>query len=364
MKRYIYLLRHGNPGEEESPKRCLGTTEVSLSDYGRRQIQRSKEYITNLGWTKVYSSPMKRCIETAQCLDISLGEVIIRDDLREMAAGIWENLTFQEIKSGYPDLYEKRGKALGTFAVEGAESFKKAGERFFKCLEEIRRETDENILVIAHAGVIRGFLCALTGKNYDDVMDFSIPYGSVTVLEETEEEWKLVENGICSLELLDEKEIQRLYQKCHTPERVIVHMEKVAEKVLQIMQGKENQNFFDEKEIELVYKAALVHDIRRTEKDHAKKSADFLTKEGYKAVAGLVALHHSDVMGTEESIKLHEILFYADKLVQDDKEVSIEERFANSFKKCKGSLEAEEKHRRLYEKTILIRNKIQKSFRV
>ena len=358
MKRYIYLLRHGNPGYPGDDRRCLGIQDVPVSDYGKAQIRKSREYIEGFKWTKVYSSPLRRCIETAECLGIEKEELEIRENLREMAAGIWENLTFKEIREKYPELYEERGKSLGTFAVEGAESFGEAGERFGACLDEIREETDENILVIAHAGVIRGYLCLLDGKCYDEVMDYSIPFGSVTVLEEYEGTVQIVEGGLRSCKLLDAEEIRRLYQKCHTPENVIAHMEKVAETVQDIFTKIDNRKLFCENEKELVYKAALVHDICRTEKNHAQKSADFLRKEGYKDVADLVLFHHSEVIEEEESLKLHELLFYADKLVVNDQIVTMEERFAKSFEKCKGIPEAESKHRKLYYKTKNIEEKI------
>ena len=358
MKRYIYLLRHGNPGHPDDPRRCLGSTDVSLSDYGRRQMEKSKNYIRSFPWTRVYSSPMKRCIQTAECLGIKREELVIKENLREMAAGIWENLTFTEIKEKYFDLYEARGKQLGTFAVEGAESFKEAGERFAACIDEIRRETDEHILVIAHAGVIRGYLCALTGNEYDNVMDFPLPYGGITILKEEDGVLYLEETGIRTADLLDDKEIRRIYKKCRTPENVIAHMEKVAEMTVKLVDRVMDSEGFCEDDRLMLYKAALLHDIRRTEKNHAEKSAAFLRKEGFKEVADIVKMHHSDQMNMDSGLELHEILFYADKLVQDDRIVSIEERFSKSFEKCRGIPEAEKKHRRVEEKSLMIQKKI------
>ncbi|MBE5955124.1 MAG: HD domain-containing protein [Lachnospiraceae bacterium] len=354
--RYIYLVRHGNPGQPDEPSRCLGATDVSLSEYGKEQICKSKEYIHSFPWTKVYVSPMRRCLESAQCLGIDSDRLTIKENLHEMPAGIWENLTFDQIKKEYPKLYEARGKAIGTFAVEGAESFKEAGERFAQCIDEICGETQENLLVISHAGVIRGFLCKLTGRDYDQVMDYTVPYGSVTVLKETGDGLEVVEYGLRSLKLLDMDEVKQIYEKCGTPKPVVSHMKKVAEVTLQIMDEKMDQ--FTEYEKEIVYKAALLHDIKRTEKNHDKKSADYLRKEGYKDIAELVALHHSTLINVKPEIELHEILFYADKLVMEDRVVFIEDRFAKSFERCKGIEEAEAKHQALYEKAIWIKEKI------
>lgn len=324
-------------------------------------MEKSKEYVRSFPWKTVYSSPMKRCMDTAEYLGISENELHIKDDLREMSAGIWENLTFSEIKKIYPDLYEARGKALGTFAVEGAESFQEAGVRFYHCLTEIIQETDKNILVIAHAGVIRGFLCLLTGINPDQVMDFSIPYGSISVLQEENGKMALLETGLRSEALLDSDEMEAIYYKCQTPTHVISHMKKVAEVGSSLMaECNKKRRVFSEQEIQLVHKAALLHDICRTEKNHAGKSAIFLRKEGYKEIAELVALHHDTKCEEENTLELHELLFYADKLVQEDQIVSIEERFKKSYEKCRGIPEVEEKHRLMYEKTKMIEKKLKR----
>ena len=39
--------------------------------------------------------------------------------------------------------------------------------------------------LLHHAGVIRAFLCMLTGTDIDELQKFNIPYASVTVLRET-----------------------------------------------------------------------------------------------------------------------------------------------------------------------------------
>ena len=133
-------------------------------------------------------------------------------------------------------------------------------------------------------------------------------------------------------------------------------MRMVAQVVNQIVNDISQE--FRPEEKEAVEKAALLHDICRTEKMHAEKSAKVLAKEGYQEISDIVALHHSDKQESNEQLTLEEILFYADKKVQGDKLVSVDERFAKSFEKCRGIPEAEAKHRRLYEKTLAIEKKI------
>lgn len=354
MSRKIYLLRHGKPNIEG--KRCIGLTDVPLSEEGKEQARKIGSWLEGQGIQKIYSSPLSRCRETAEMVvsqAFSEKKIIhIREDLREMSVGQWENLSFDEIKERYPKEYAKRGENIGYYAPPEGESFDEAGKRFCECLNGILDETDGDVLVVAHAGVIRGYLCQLTGISANCVMDFPQPYCGLTLLEQETEtadhQIRISRIGWKPEQVLDADEIKEIYKKCKTPEKVIRHMEAVAEYLEVIKAGLKGD--FD---WNLLKKAALLHDIKRTEKNHAEAGAEFLRREGYTELAELIQYHHSAKMSESELLTEEELLFYADKRVQEDRIVSIEERFAASKAKCQ-SPEAVEKHRKLYEKSKMI----------
>ena len=111
-----------------------------------------------------------------------------------------------------------------------------------------------------------------------------------------------------------------------------------------------------------VMKACLLHDLCRAEKQHARVSAEAIRKEGYPVIAALVAGHHEAAYSEREAqgpLTEAEILFYADKRVQEDKLVSVEERFRESRKKCR-SPEACAQHDAMLAKTLKIEEKIRR----
>ena len=208
--------------------------------------------------------------------------------MQEINTGKWENLPFEEIREKYPEEYEARSRELRYYAFPGGESFYQAGIRFGKCLEDIRKEIEGNLLIVTHAGVMRGYLRGLLGVSSNDVFTISQPYAGITLLSETNNKIKLEKTGWRLSELLDEKEIQYLYRKCKTPERAIRHMEAVAQ-FIHVLEEKirpSNHNW------ELLKKSALVHDICRAQREHALAGADVLGKEGYEEIAKLVELHN------------------------------------------------------------------------
>ena len=291
--RTIYLIRHGAVYEEGEIHRCLGHTDVPLTTRGERQAGKTAEWFRDKEIKDIYTSPLQRCVKTAQIIRKQLADfgkeagIRIQGSLQEINTGKWENLSFEEIRGKYPEEYEARSRELGYYAFPGGESFYQAGIRFGKCLEVIRKETEGNLLIVTHAGVMRGYLSGLLGVSLNDVFTISQPYAGIMILSETNNKIKLEKTGWRLSELLDEKEIQYLYRKCKTPERAIRHMEAVAQ-FIHVLEEKirpSNHNW------ELLKKSALVHDICRAQREHALAGADVLRKEGYEEIAKLVESH-------------------------------------------------------------------------
>ena len=78
----VYLLRHGLDDENF----IGGHSDVSLTEEGVKQIQNSTQYIVNnLEIEKIYTSDIKRAIESAEIVNKSLKKEIIKDsNLREL----------------------------------------------------------------------------------------------------------------------------------------------------------------------------------------------------------------------------------------------------------------------------------------
>ena len=113
-------------------------------------------------------------------------------------------------------------------------------------------------------------------------------------------------------------------------ERAQRHCQAVAEKAASLCRGLAAAGVvLDE---DLVRKAALLHDLRRQEHRHAQAGARLLRRLGHFRVDVVVAAHEDpDCPPQLDEVGL---LYLADKLVQEDREVGIEARFAASLVKC------------------------------
>lgn len=166
----LYFVRHfKTKGNYE--KRYIGCTDEAV-DWTREQ---KIAYDLPEKPDKLYSSPMKRCVQTAQM--IYPGMQMVRNyDLREIHFGIFENKTYEELKDD--SHYRKFIDGLED-PVDGEprEAFK---ERCMVAFDEIvcGCKSEETIVIVCHGGTIMAIMERLE-ENHRGFYDYQIPNGGV-----------------------------------------------------------------------------------------------------------------------------------------------------------------------------------------
>ena len=157
-------MRHGLT-EFNSTRRFAGHSDVEMSPEGQQQVERLRNRLANEKIDAVYSSDLKRALETAKVVSSDRKvEIVTCPELREINYGDAEGLTFDEIGQRYPDL----AQAIRNFNLElkfpGGESFEGFIQRTITFLARLEKhEPSATILVVSHSGVLRVLLCDLLG---------------------------------------------------------------------------------------------------------------------------------------------------------------------------------------------------------
>ena len=159
MKR-VFLIRHGLPDFPGGKGMCIGITDIPMGEAGLRQAAEMAERLPPV--TAVFSSPLTRAVQTAQAIGM---EVVVLDGLREMYAGAWDGLTFEQIRLAFPELYAARAKDL-TIPLPGAEDHEEGLHRFTAAMEQAANLAPGDFAVVAHGGIIAQFLQHITGTWY------------------------------------------------------------------------------------------------------------------------------------------------------------------------------------------------------
>jgi probable phosphoglycerate mutase len=171
----VFLIRHGAT-ILSAEDRFAGATDVPLSDEGRQQAQRLSSRLAEESIAAVYASTMVRTMETAQILaEPHRLEVQLRDGLREISHGHWEQMTRHEVEERYPEEASEWDKDPYTFAPSGGESGLAVTARALPALIDlVRAHQGDTILVVSHKATIRLLLSSLLGfdpRRYRDNLD-------------------------------------------------------------------------------------------------------------------------------------------------------------------------------------------------
>ncbi len=115
---------------------------------------------------------------------------------------------------------------------------------------------------------------------------------------------------------------------CKVPSVRIRHCLKVAEVATAIGRALNAHGY--EVDIEVVQRAAMLHDIAKGQRKHDNVGGQILRKLGFSKVGDIVAVH-TDLAGGNTKLSLEaKIVYLADKFVEGEKLVSIEERYSSS----------------------------------
>ncbi|MBR6983572.1 MAG: histidine phosphatase family protein [Ruminococcus sp.] len=168
MKGYrISVIRHGMTEANEKGI-YIGTTDMPLTDKGAGELAAKMDEFDYPSVHRVYTSPLRRCTETAEIL-FPETETLLVDDLRELNLGVFENKRFDELM-GREDYkaWLKGGK--DTRPPKG-ESLEEMTARTYKALHEIIMDMMNNGIthsaIITHGGIISNMLACFGLPKYD-----------------------------------------------------------------------------------------------------------------------------------------------------------------------------------------------------
>ena len=153
-ERSIVLLRHSITAGN-LVGRYIGTTDESLCPEGIQLLKMKKMPEAEL----VYTSPMKRCKETAALLWPGISQKII-ESLRECDFGEFENKNYKEL-NGNPK-YQAWVDSCGALPFPGGESQEQFRLRcrngFLEAVKDMKEKDIETAAMVCHGGTIMSIL--------------------------------------------------------------------------------------------------------------------------------------------------------------------------------------------------------------
>jgi len=180
----IFLIRHGEIVGNSPEHRYLGQLDPPLSERGQEQVVRLARHPLLEPLSKVLSSPLQRCRESAAIIthEKSSLHLEIVPELAEIALGDWEGLSIAEVRRRFPEEYKARGRDLAGFRPPGGESFADLLTRVWPVFLRAAGEKGD-VAFISHAGVNRVLLCTILGMPLAHLFRLGQDYGSISVID-------------------------------------------------------------------------------------------------------------------------------------------------------------------------------------
>lgn len=184
-KIYVYMIRHGaTPGNLE--RRYVGSTDEDLTTEAVTALKNKRISWENadceqlLHPAQLWVSPLRRCIQTAQCLFPDT-EPIWVDGFRECSFGVFEYMNYEEL-NGNP-LYQKfidsggmsgfpGGEDRATFTKRVVEAFRNKMEQSMQTAEDA-----DTIVMVVHGGTIMALLDTFSAP-HGDYYDWQVENGA------------------------------------------------------------------------------------------------------------------------------------------------------------------------------------------
>ena len=166
----LVMIRHGaTPSNKEH--RYLGRTDEGLSMEGKYILQAAKNTYPSIDY--LFTSPMRRCIQTARIL-YPKQEIFVISEWVEMDFGDFEGKNYVELKEN--EYYQKWIDSNGTLPFPNGESREDFIERckqgFYKMLLQLKSQNQINRAmtagVVIHGGTIMSLLSTFCGGEYFD----------------------------------------------------------------------------------------------------------------------------------------------------------------------------------------------------
>lgn len=189
MTTRIFLVRHAE-AEGNYYRRFHGQYDSLVTENGKRQIELLRRRFEQEEINACYASDLYRTRRTAEAVWLAKDLPLQPDArLREVAAGVWEDVPFGWLEEYDAENYAAFSKAPVHWHVHGAERYAPMTARFLRALEDIARENaGGTAAVFSHACVLGRALRVLTGGAPTPYCDNT----AVSLLEYENGGWRIV----------------------------------------------------------------------------------------------------------------------------------------------------------------------------
>ena len=191
----IILIQHGET-EWNVSEIFRGRRDVGLNEMGTKQAKLLAHYLRDLKIEAIYSSPLKRAMDTARSIAKHHGIVVkAAPGLIDFNYGVWEGLTHQEVRIKYRELYERWLKEPHIVKMPEGESLGEVRQRAKDVVYNVVLEHSGMVVLVSHRVINKVLICSILGLDNSHFWDIKHDLGGTTVFEYEGGRFKLIKHN-------------------------------------------------------------------------------------------------------------------------------------------------------------------------
>jgi broad specificity phosphatase PhoE len=177
----LILARHGETVWNVE-KIYRGRTDVNLDEVGIKQAELLGKYLSNWELEAIYSSPLKRALDTANIVARyqKIG-VHVAEGLVDFDYGEWQSLPEEEAKRLYPTLHNEWHNNPHKVKMPGGESLEDVRKRAVAIVNDVLPKYQGSILLVSHRVVNKVLICSLLGLDNSHFWNINLDVGGITI---------------------------------------------------------------------------------------------------------------------------------------------------------------------------------------
>ena len=190
----IILIRHAEC-EGNRINALTGRTEFELTQRGREMAQDLLEELKKYKIDAIYSSTSSRCLEsikpTAEYFNL---DIITCKDLVEKYFGIYDGMTWEEVRRKNPRIIENKRKFNEIIGIPKQETRKQVELRMKNCIQKIAQQNNGNtVLICSHGCAIYNFLRSIDKTKSDKTNEYSQSNAAINKIQYDNGEFTIIE---------------------------------------------------------------------------------------------------------------------------------------------------------------------------
>ncbi len=162
---HLFLVRHGETDFNRQGIVQGRGVNSPLNETGLAQAAMLAKRFAADPVDVIYSSPLRRALQTAQCVAQAIGfdEIPTDPDLEEMSWGVFEGQSqSEELSSAFEEMKQRWHDGEHDYAVENGETLRQVQSRGVAAIDRIvEKSPGMRVLVVAHGRFLRILLATL-----------------------------------------------------------------------------------------------------------------------------------------------------------------------------------------------------------